>query len=570
VLWLTVFRHSLIEREGGEMASLRKRGKKWYYRFTDADGIKRELKGCTDKRATEEMARATESAVAKVRAGLIDPRTIRHQEEGRRPIAEHVDDWHAALLAKGDTPKHAHMVRAHVTRIIALARIERVADLTDSRVQAALKAINESGRSLQTCNNAMRAVKGFSRWLHRDTRIAEDSLSHLKGFNIKLDQRHGRGVLSQAEFDALIRVTRPAKPYRGLSGDERAMLYLVAAYTGLRSSELASLTTASFDLDSERPTVRVRASATKNGSEAAIPLRPDLASMLSAFLDGRSADQVVWPGAWVRHSAEMLREDLDSAGVAYVDVNGLYRDFHSFRHRFGSELARANVPPKVAQELMRHSTITLTMDRYSHVGLHDTAAALAKLPPLPGTAPTTKPPPLDVTGTGEQHIDTRVAHSMPTTQGGSSRDLAVPGATANPRSSSPSRREPLELSGSDASGRGLGGEDGRDQGIVHASSHRIRWPIIEAGEARPARRTLDRDAPHAPPPALVVAGCEPEYVDDGRDRPVHHDPDVRGDPRRAPGDDWLGVRGAGSPGRRPRLERAVRGLPWLRGDVPLL
>ena len=34
---------------------------------------------------------------------------------------------------------------------------------------------------------------------------------------------------------------------------------------------------------------------------------------------------------------------------------------------------------KTQKELARHSTITLTMDRYAHVGLRDTASALAKV-----------------------------------------------------------------------------------------------------------------------------------------------------------------------------------------------
>ena len=94
------------------MASLRKRGKTWYYRFTDADGVKREVKGCPDKRATEDLARAAESDVAKRRAGLIDPRLIRYQDVARQPLVDHLADWHRDLIAKGDTAKHAHMVRA--------------------------------------------------------------------------------------------------------------------------------------------------------------------------------------------------------------------------------------------------------------------------------------------------------------------------------------------------------------------------------------------------------------------------------------------------------------------------
>lgn len=72
--------------------------------------------------------------------------------------------------------------------------------------------------------------------------------------------------------------------------------------------------------------------------------------------------------------------------VAVADdlpATGLIDDVFSLRHRFGSKLARANVPPKVAQTLMRHGTIPLTMDRYSHAEKGDLRAALAKLPMNP-------------------------------------------------------------------------------------------------------------------------------------------------------------------------------------------
>ena len=64
------------------MASFRKHGKVWYYRYTDADGVKRERKGCSDKRATEDLARAAESTVARQKAGLSDPKAERMAPSG--------------------------------------------------------------------------------------------------------------------------------------------------------------------------------------------------------------------------------------------------------------------------------------------------------------------------------------------------------------------------------------------------------------------------------------------------------------------------------------------------------
>ncbi len=56
--------------------------------------------------------------------------------------------------------------------------------------------------------------------------------------------------------------------------------------------------------------------------------------------------------------------------------------FHSLRHSCGTLLAAAGVYPKVNQRIIRHSTITLTMDRYTHLFKGDEADALRKLPDL--------------------------------------------------------------------------------------------------------------------------------------------------------------------------------------------
>ena len=55
-------------------------------------------------------------------------------------------------------------------------------------------------------------------------------------------------------------------------------------------------------------------------------------------------------------------------------------DFHSLRHGFITYLVTANCPPKVVQMLAQHSTISLTMDRYTHLGMVDLVDGLKRLP----------------------------------------------------------------------------------------------------------------------------------------------------------------------------------------------
>jgi len=72
--------------------------------------------------------------------------------------------------------------------------------------------------------------------------------------------------------------------------------------------------------------------------------------------------------------------DPSSDFLLYRDHAGGVADFHALRHTYVSRLVGGGVSVKVAQELARHSTPTLTIGRYSHVRLHDLTGALNSLP----------------------------------------------------------------------------------------------------------------------------------------------------------------------------------------------
>ena len=78
----------------------------------------------------------------------------------------------------------------------------------------------------------------------------------------------------------------------------------------------------------------------------------------------------------------MLRQDLKAAGIAYRDDNGEVVDIHSLRYCCATRLAEAGVHPSLAQEIMRHSTISLTMDRYTKKAQEAVTLALTALPAL--------------------------------------------------------------------------------------------------------------------------------------------------------------------------------------------
>ena len=156
------------------------------------------------------------------------------------------------------------------------------------------------------------------------------------------------------------------------------MVYRLAVETGLRAGEIRSLKVSNFDLD--RCTITVQAAYSKHRRQDEIPLRKDTVQLLRDHFRGKVPNAIAFD--MPKRTGDMLKADLADAGIAYCDESGRYADFHCLRHTTGSLLAASGVHPKVAQSIMRHSDINLTMSRYSHVFKGQEAEAIEKLPDL--------------------------------------------------------------------------------------------------------------------------------------------------------------------------------------------
>lgn len=157
------------------------------------------------------------------------------------------------------------------------------------------------------------------------------------------------------------------------------MLYQLAAETGLRRNEIRSLTVSSLDF--KKCTVIITDEASKNDKPYTLPLKHATAQALQCFVHGKTPGTRVFRKITNRTS-EMIQADLADAGLSYADDAGRVFDFHALRHQCGSMLAAANVHPKIAQQIMRHGDINLTLSRYTHVFRGQEAAAIESLPDL--------------------------------------------------------------------------------------------------------------------------------------------------------------------------------------------
>ncbi len=286
-------------------------------------------------------------------------------------------------------------------------------DLSASKLQAALSGMRqdqrnadgviERGISSQTSNFYLQAAKQFARWMVQDGRAAESPLAHLRGLNVRTDRRHDRRALSADELRWLLDATVKGSEHYDMTGEARSLLYRLAVETGLRAGELRSLTPSSFRLEDREPSVTIAAAYAKNRREDVLPLRPATVAVLKVHFAGKMPHAKAFDVPSETAVSKMFRRDLDNARQDWIesaetDENRLKReaslfltyrdhanrvaDFHALRHTFISNLAAGGVHPKTAQTLARHSTITLTMDRYSHVYRGALASALDVLPNL--------------------------------------------------------------------------------------------------------------------------------------------------------------------------------------------
>lgn len=158
-------------------------------------------------------------------------------------------------------------------------------------------------------------------------------------------------------------------------------IYLLAITTGMRKGELLGLHWEDVNLDRQTISIRhtlvdiqgkVHLGQPKSDTAKRTISLPDNVCVTlkdiqldSGYVFKTSNDTPISQRNLTRH----FHTSLKKVGLPLTS-------FHTLRHTAATILLQANVHPKVVQEMLGHSSITLTLDTYSHVipGHHDEAA----------------------------------------------------------------------------------------------------------------------------------------------------------------------------------------------------
>lgn len=322
-----------------------------------------------------EVVAKRDEALKQVKAGT-------YVKPVKQTVGQWLETWLKEYVAPSVRPKtwglHEYTIRVHL--VPTLGRVE-LRGLQTSHVQRLMNEKRAAGLSSRTIELIYVTLKSALKQALLEGLVTRNVADHVR--KPKREQGKTIRVLSVEEMDAL--VTAALKHRTGL-------LIVIMLGTGLRIGEALALEWK--DVDLQKGSLRVRqglVTAKEPGGKKRVQLLQDPKSghgkrtvplsddVTAAFRQwkSRQAQEKLKLGALyadtgrifttqkgtpleARRMGRTLEAIASKAGIEHVNP-------HALRHTFATRMLERGVHPKVVQEMLGHSDITLTLNTYSHV-----------------------------------------------------------------------------------------------------------------------------------------------------------------------------------------------------------
>lgn len=308
-------------------------------------------------------------------------------------IGEYADHWVAGLRLQNSTIEgYKKILRNHVTPYLGAIRLDQ---LTATRIGAHYRELETSGR---------RDKPGYGKPLSANTvskvhvllaamldAAIDDGLILINPAKKRRTVNPPRSSQVRAQRPEIVTWTGPQLQAfltwnRDELNDELFPLWRTLAYTGMRRSEALALRWSDINFTTGRISLRRAVDVTlpnttkvtKTGSARVIDIDAETLRVLKAHKSDRGAISL----SLARADAYLFGDDNGAIRVpdavtsrwtrrldwACAKIEGLPRvTLKGLRHTHATLLLELGEHPKVVQERLGHSTITTTMNIYSHV-----------------------------------------------------------------------------------------------------------------------------------------------------------------------------------------------------------
>ncbi len=312
----------------------------------------------------------------------------RQQKLQKAALELHLDRWQQELSRGGFSDWDQTKV-SRIRKLLDWCGFSRLPHLNARKLGRVLdEKIANKELALKTVNGYVIEAKAFGDFLVADGVLKKNPIREI-GRNGKsvlrakkpraADRTKRRRYLRQEELQHLLHtVESENRTVQGVSAADRSIAYRLAASSGLRKGEIASLRRGWFALDDKPSIVYLSPDHSKNAQGAFQPLPDRAVSKLRAWIADKQDGRVL--PLEKKRTSEMLAEDLTAAKIPVIDERGLVVDFHALRYTYCALLALNDVPIAVVSQLMRHSSLDLTAKLYLSLGLRDLLDEVNKIP----------------------------------------------------------------------------------------------------------------------------------------------------------------------------------------------
>ncbi|MGN8739482.1 tyrosine-type recombinase/integrase [Bilifractor sp. HCP3S3_D3] len=331
--------------------------------------------------------------LADAEKGLLDARYRVENGIYGREGSQTMDQWFAiwletfkASIKESTRIKYRQMYSCHIQKELGRMRIRKI---TPELLQDLLNRVSEKGLTAASVNSvrSMLADLFATACKHQIIRVNPMNLVHMPACKTALLRK---SAFTEAELAEFIRRSESSR-YQNI--------YRLSILTGFRIGEILGLQWK--DIDFEQETICVRHTLSYSSgkgfyldspksetSRRVIPLLPECTRILRQQYDTSQTQRKTRPGYAVPEGFEDLcfltgtgkpiyASDIDKSMRKIID--DMRRDgwldpgkrytFHSFRHTFATNCTRKGMQMKTLSTILGHSSIRITMDIYTHIGI---------------------------------------------------------------------------------------------------------------------------------------------------------------------------------------------------------